>query len=120
MNPEKCLGLKETKENLTSQPSLGKVGCDREKCSAIIGFSKSGQKTSRIDLPHIVGGIPRCGFVAVTAEKVQKKLQRVYFPHTEETKTRLKEEYSQLEKEAAELGIVEPIIDTSSGNSTNT
>lgn len=108
MNPEKCLGLKEAKESLSSKPSLGKVGCDREKCSAIIGFSKSGQNTSRIGMPHIVGEIPRCGDIAVTTDKVQKKLNRVYLPHSEETKTRLKEEYSQLEKEAAELGIVEP------------
>lgn len=107
MNPEKCLGLKEAKENLSSKPSLGKVGCDREKCSAIIGFSKGGQKTSKIGMPHIVGGIPRCGVIAVTADKVQKKLKRVYFPHSEETKTRLKDEYNQLKKEAMELGIVE-------------
>lgn len=109
MNPEKCLGLKETKEKLLRQSSLGKVGCDREGCSAIIGFSKSEQKTSSAGIPHIVGGIPRCGVIAVTADRVQKKLKRAYLPHSEETQTRLEGEYNELKKEAVELGLVELI-----------
>jgi hypothetical protein len=120
MKPEKCVGLKEAKEGLISEPGLGRVECDRRKCSAIIGFSKSGQKTNSIGIPHIVGGIPRCGDIAVTADKVQKKLKRVFFPLSEETEARLKEEYNELKKEAEGLGIVESTSNTSKGNSKQT
>lgn len=102
--PELCLGMAAGKRNLSENPTLKRVNCSRENCSAIIGFSRRGHEENGV--PHLVGGSPRCGNIEIEGNKIQRSLKRKFFPSPDETKDRLEERYESLINEARSLGIL--------------